>query len=65
MNDILLWAGRLAGVIGVVTCALALFVRISGAYTLAGFEVGTLFLGGTAAMVAGCFCLLLRMDERH
>jgi hypothetical protein len=64
MNDILLWAGRLAGVIGVVTCVLALFVRISGAYTLAGFEVGTLFLGGTAAMVAGCFCLLLRMDER-
>jgi hypothetical protein len=64
MNDILLWAGRLAGVIGVVVCALALFVRINGSYTLAGFEVGTLFLGGTAAMVAGCFCLLLRMDER-
>ena len=65
MNDILLWTGRLAGVIGVVVCALALFVRISGAYKLAGFEVGTLFLGGTAAMVAGCFCLLLRMDERR
>jgi hypothetical protein len=65
MNDILLWAGRLAGVIGIVVCALALFVRISGSYTLAGFEVGTLFLGGTAAMVAGCFCLLLRMDDRR
>ena len=65
MNDILLWAGRLAGVIGVVTCALALFVRMGGSYTLAGFEVGTLFLGGTAAMVAGCFCLLLRMDENR
>jgi hypothetical protein len=65
MNDILLWAGRLAGVIGVVTCALALFVRVGGAYTFVGFEVGTLFLGGTAAMVAGCFCLLLRMDETH
>ena len=65
MNAILLWAGRLAGVIGAVTCALALFVRVSGAYTLVGFEVGTLFLGGTAAMVGGCFLLLLRMDERH
>ncbi|HKU86301.1 MAG TPA: hypothetical protein VJV77_08170 [Casimicrobiaceae bacterium] len=64
MNDILLWAGRLAGVIGIVTCALALFVRVSGSYTMAGFEVGTLFLGGTAAMVTGCFCLLLRMDDR-
>ena len=65
MNDVLLWAGRLAGVIGVVVCALALAVRIGGSYTLAGFEVGTLFLGGTAAMVAGCFCLLLRIDDRR
>ena len=64
MNNLLLWVGRLAGVIGVVVCVLALLVRITGSYTLAGFGIGTLFLGGTAAMVAGCLCLLLRMDER-
>ncbi|MEO8536499.1 MAG: hypothetical protein ABI533_03155 [Betaproteobacteria bacterium] len=64
MNDALLWMGRLCGVIGVLVCALALVVRLSGHYTYAGFEIGTLFLGGTAAMVAGCLCLLLRLDAR-
>ena len=64
MNEALLWLGRIVGVIGVVVCALALVVRLTGHYTYAGFEIGTLFLGGTAAMVAGCLCLLLRMDSR-
>jgi hypothetical protein len=52
MNDALLWLGRLFG------------VRLAGNFKYGGFEVGTLFLGGTAAMVAGCLCLLLRMDTR-
>lgn len=64
MNGALLWLGRTFGVIGVLVCAIALLVRLSGSYKYAGFEIGTLFLGGTAAMVAGCLCLLLRMDSR-
>jgi hypothetical protein len=64
MNDALLWLGRLFGVLGALVCALAFAVRIAGNYKYGGFEVGTLFLGGTAAMVAGCLCLLLRMDSR-
>jgi hypothetical protein len=51
-------------VIGGLVCAIALLVRLSGNYKYAGFEIGTLFLGGTAAMVSGCLCLLLRMDSR-
>ena len=62
MNAALLWLGRTFGVIGVVVCEIALLVRLSGNYKYGGFEIGTLFLGGTAAMVAGCLCLLLRMD---
>ena len=64
MNALLLWLGRLFGVIGVVVCAVALLVRLSGNYKYGGFEIGTLVLGGTAAMVAGCLCLLLRMVSR-
>jgi hypothetical protein len=64
MNGALLWLGRTFGVIGVLVCAIALLVRLSGNYKYAGFEIGTLLLGGTAAMVAGCLCLLLRMDSR-
>ena len=56
--DGLLWAGRLVGVAGVLTCVLAIIVRLGGRYLLGGFQVGTLFLGGIAAMVAGCLCLL-------
>jgi hypothetical protein len=64
MNGALLWLGRTFGVIGLLGCAIAFLVRLSGSYKYAGFEIGTLFLGGTAAMVAGCLCLLLRMDSR-
>ena len=62
MNEALLWLGRLLGLIGAIVCASALGIRVAGNYLFAGFEIGTLFLGGTAAMVAGCLCLLLRMD---
>ena len=62
MNAALLWLGRLLGVLGVVVCA-PLVIRLAGHFTFGGFEIGTLFLGGTAAMVAGCLCLLLRMDS--
>jgi len=64
MDGALLWLGRTFGMIGVLVCTIALLVRLSGSYTFAGFAIGTLFLGGTAAMVAGCLCLLLRMDSR-
>jgi hypothetical protein len=63
MDEVLLWLGRLMGVVGALVCAVALVVRLSGQYTFSGFEIGTLFLGGTAAMVAGCLCLLLRGDS--
>ena len=63
MNGALLWLGRTFGVIGVLVCTIALLVRLSGSYKYGGFEMGTMLLGGTAAMVAGCLCLLLRMDS--
>ena len=64
MNGLLLWLGRLLGVLGAVVCVAGLAVRVTGQYTFGGIGVGTLFLGGTAVMVAGCLCLLLRMDSR-
>ncbi len=62
MNEALLWLGRLLGFIGAIVCASAFGIRFAGHYVFGGFEIGTLFLGGTATMVAGCLCLLLRMD---
>jgi hypothetical protein len=56
--DMLLGIGRIAGIVGVLVCLVAVGVRLGGSYLLGGFPVGTLFSGGIAAMVAGCFCFL-------
>jgi hypothetical protein len=61
----LTWIGRLVGVVGIVVCAVAGLARLSGHYTLGGFPAITLFEGGTAALVAGCFCLLWMLAERR
>lgn len=58
MNDLLLWAGRLAGAGGLLLCSVAVGVRVTGRYVLGGFELGTLLQVGMAGMVAACFLLL-------
>lgn len=64
MDNLLLWLGRLAGVAGVAMIVVAAATRLTGAYWLGGFQVGTVLLGGTAALAAGCFALLLVMTSR-
>jgi hypothetical protein len=64
MNELLLWLGRAAGVVGIVTCAAATLWRLTGAYWAGGFQVGTLLLGGTSLLAVGCF-LLLVVATRH
>lgn len=61
MNSLLMLVGRLAGVAGLLVCIVAFGVRLTGLYFLGGFQLGTLFLAGIAAMIAGCFCLLLTL----
>jgi hypothetical protein len=65
MYDLLLWLGRLAGVVGLLLIAIAVAVRLTGAYWLAGFQIGTVLLAGTAALIAGCFALLLVLTDRR
>lgn len=64
MNNLLLLLGRAAGVVGLLLIAVAVVVRLTGAYWLGGFQIGTVLLGGTAALVAGCFALLLVLTSR-
>ena len=65
MNDPLVLIGRLLGGLGALTCVSALIVRLGGSFTVMRFEVGTLFAGGVAAMVAGCLCLLVHLTAKH
>jgi hypothetical protein len=64
MDTLLIMLGRLAGLAGVVVCVVAGVARLAGAYWLAGFQVQTLLLAGTALMVLGCLCLLAAIAER-
>lgn len=58
MDWLLLWIGRVAGLIGLVVAAVALIARLTGAYWVAGFQAGTIFLAGIAGLTLGCFCML-------
>jgi len=60
----LLWLGRIIGALGTLLCALSVVLRLLGNYWLAGFQVGTLLQAGSAALVFGCFCLLLHLTQR-
>jgi len=64
MYNLILWIGRAAGVSGVLLCAAAVLMRLSGNYWFAGFQLGTLLQMGMAAMIAGCLCFLAVLTER-
>jgi len=64
MNDVLLWLGRLAGVVGALLCVAAIAIRVGGQYWMGGYQVGTLLLAGSAAMVGGCLCFLWVLTSR-
>lgn len=64
MGNLLLWIGRVGGVVGVILCAVAVVVRLRGEFNLGGFQVGTLLLAGMAAMLGGCLAYLATLAER-
>jgi len=63
VERLLLWLGRIGGVVGVLLCAIAMLARLRGIYTLQGFQVGTLLLAGIGAMVLGCLGYLAAIAE--
>lgn len=64
MENLLLSFGRIAGLAGAAVFALAIVARLFGVFWLGGFQVGTLLQAAIAAMVFGCFSLLLALAGR-
>ena len=64
MNELLLWLGRGVSLLGVLVCAVAAAVRLSGQYFVGGFQAITLLQVGMAAMIAGGLCFLAVLTER-
>ena len=65
MTRLLLWMGRVGGVVGVILCAVAVIVRLRGDFNFDGFQVGTLLLAGMAATIFGCLGYLASLAERQ
>jgi hypothetical protein len=64
MENLLLWVGRLAGLIGVVLCAGAFIGRLTGTWNLGGFQIGTVLQAGIAGMLLGCLAYCANLAER-
>jgi len=63
MSQLLIWIGRLAGLVGFGATACAVVVRASGSYHLGSMQLGTLLNAGTAAMVLGVLAYAAAMAE--
>lgn len=57
------WCGNVAALSGMALCAVSGVVRLSGAYTLAGMELNTLFLLGTGLMVLACLAKIHLLSD--
>jgi hypothetical protein len=61
----LVWTGRIGGLLGVAAIALAAVARLSGAWSLGGFQVGTLLQAGMAAVLVACLAYLAALVEQR
>jgi hypothetical protein len=64
MQALLMWMGRLAGIVGVVVVGVAVAGRLYGLYRLGGFEVGTILQAGMASTLIGCLGYVAALAER-
>ena len=55
MKQALSLASRVAGISGMIICAISGLSRAAGFYYLAGFESMTVFIGGIGVLIAACY----------
>lgn len=65
MNGMLLWVGRLVGLLGAGLSVVAIAARVAGSYQLGSFQALTVLDAGTAAMAMGCLAYIASLAERH
>jgi len=63
MREMLLWVGRIAGLLGVVLAVIAVALRLGGSYQLGHFQSITILLAGNSAMVAACLAYIAAVAE--
>ena len=64
MKQLMVFASRAAGILGVLLCLVAGVSRLTGNYYVAGVEATTLFMVGIGLMVFACFLRLESLGNR-
>ena len=64
MHRLLIWVGRSAGILGIALMLLAGLVRLSGAFWLGGFQIGTVLQVGMAMTLLSCLGYIAALVER-
>jgi hypothetical protein len=65
MNGLLIWVGRVAGLVGLVAVGGAVTLRLAGVWHLGALQIGTLLNAGIAAMVLGTWAYAASLAERN
>ncbi|HMO47431.1 MAG TPA: hypothetical protein PKB14_15530 [Rubrivivax sp.] len=65
MIELLLWIGRLAGLLGLAATAVAVALRVSGTWHVGGLQLGTLLQAGIAALACGAWAYAASLAERR
>ncbi len=64
MEMLLLWIGRVAGIVGALVAVAAVLLRAQGSFTVANFQTGTLLQAAIALMLIGCLGYVAAVGER-
>ena len=64
MNTLLVKAGQLAGLLGILLMVVSVAGRMTGRYALGDFQIGTLLLASIGGVAVGCFLLLWAMADQ-
>lgn len=64
MQTLLIWVGRLAGIVGCLVVVAAVAARLVGLYWLGGLAVGTILQAGMASTLIGCLGYVAALAER-
>ncbi len=64
MINLLIWVGRVAGVLGLFLGATAAAARVMGMWHVGSLQVGTLLTVSVAAMVLGALAYAAAVAER-
>jgi hypothetical protein len=65
MNSLLMWTGRVAGLVGAITACVAVLMRAAGTWHLGSLQIGTVLQAGLTAMVLATLAYVAAMAERR